>query len=85
MVEITASVSLVQTPSVEVMESRRPLLAQRFEFAIDSAGSGEYRGEVGIDVHSPARADRCLLRYPDGIATESMARRDYPHAFEAVA
>ena len=50
-------VSGVQSPSIEVMESRRPILAERFEFATDSAGRGEYRGGLGIDVHYRALSE----------------------------
>lgn len=51
------SVSGVMTPSIEVLESRRPLLAERFEFAVDSGGAGRYRGGVGVDFHYRALSD----------------------------
>jgi N-methylhydantoinase B len=51
------SVSGVLTPSMEAIESRRPLRAERFEFATDSAGAGEYRGGSGVDFHYRALSD----------------------------
>jgi N-methylhydantoinase B len=75
------SVSGVKSPSVEVMESRRPILTERWEYAIDSAGSGAHRGGVGVDFHYRALSDffitipwdRTLTR-PAGLAEGTSAR-----------
>lgn len=50
-------VSGVLTPSIEVIESRRPLLAERAEYAVDSGGTGQHRGGPGVDFYYRALSD----------------------------
>jgi N-methylhydantoinase B len=54
---IHISCSGVQTSPVEVQESCYPLLAERWEYAPDSAGAGQYRGGPGVDFYYRALAD----------------------------
>jgi N-methylhydantoinase B len=75
------SVSGVLTPSIEVMESRRPILAERFEFAVDSGGIGKFRGGVGVDFRYRALSDFHVtipwdrtLTPPPGLAGGGAAR-----------
>jgi N-methylhydantoinase B len=74
-------VSGIQTPSIEVLESRRPLLAERAEYAVDSGGTGQYRGGAGVDFHYRALADFSVtipwdrtLSSPGGLAGGGAAR-----------
>jgi N-methylhydantoinase B len=75
------SVSGVLTPSVEVIESRRPLLAERAEYAADSGGTGQYGGGPGIDFRYRALSDFFMtvgfdrtLSSPPGLAGGGPAR-----------
>jgi N-methylhydantoinase B len=44
------SCSGIRTTPTEIVESRSPLIVQRYEFAADSFGSGTHRGGCGVDV-----------------------------------
>jgi N-methylhydantoinase B len=44
------SCSGIRTNPAEVLEARFPLLVEKYELAIDSAGAGRYRGGAGVDV-----------------------------------
>jgi N-methylhydantoinase B len=75
------SVSGVKSTSVEALESRRPILTERWEYATDSGGAGTHRGGAGIDYHYRALSDffitvpwdRTLTR-PTGLAGGKSAR-----------
>jgi N-methylhydantoinase B len=41
----------IRNMPIEVFESRRPVVAERCEYAVDSGGAGTHRGGLGIDVH----------------------------------
>jgi N-methylhydantoinase B len=45
------SCSGIRTTPTEVVESRNPLMVERYELAADTAGPGEHRGGCGVDIH----------------------------------
>lgn len=45
------AVSKIRNTPAEVVEARHPLLLRKFELAQDSAGAGNWRGGLGVDVH----------------------------------
>jgi N-methylhydantoinase B len=51
------SCSGVRTTPIEVFESRCPVIADRFEYAPDSAGAGRYRGGLGVAIEYRALRD----------------------------
>jgi N-methylhydantoinase B len=51
------SCSGIRNTPIEVFESRRPVMTERFEYAPDSGGAGRYRGGLGVDIHYRALRD----------------------------
>jgi N-methylhydantoinase B len=47
----------IRNTPIEVFESRRPLITDRFEYAPDSGGAGRARGGLGVDIHYRALRD----------------------------
>ena len=48
---IIISCSGIKNTPIEVLESKRPLLIERFEFVPDTGGTGRFRGGPGVEVH----------------------------------
>lgn len=51
------SCSGIRNTPIEVFESRRPLITDKFEYASDSGGAGQFRGGLGVDIHYRALLD----------------------------
>jgi N-methylhydantoinase B len=47
----------IRNTPIEVFESRRPVVTERFEYSVDSAGAGRTRGGLGVDIHYRATDD----------------------------
>lgn len=63
---------LAQDP--EVFESRDPHLIERFEYAQDSAGAGEWRGGLGVELKFRFQGnDTMISAFGDGIEPEAAA------------
>jgi N-methylhydantoinase B len=45
------SCSGIRNTPIEVLEARRPLVTERFEYVEDSAGAGRFRGGLGVAIH----------------------------------
>ena len=41
----------IRNTPIEVVESRRPMVTERFEYAVDSGGAGRTRGGLGVEIH----------------------------------
>jgi len=54
---IIISCSGIKNTPVEVLEAKRPLLAERFEFVTDTGGGGRFRGGLGVAVQYRALRD----------------------------
>jgi N-methylhydantoinase B len=54
---IIISCSGIKNTPVEVLEAKRPLLAERFEFVPDTGGAGKHRGGLGVEVHYRSLGD----------------------------
>jgi N-methylhydantoinase B len=51
------SVSGIRNSPIEVIETRRPILVEKAEYAQDSGGPGQHRGGLGIDLRYRALRD----------------------------
>lgn len=51
------SCSGIRNSPIEVIEARRPILTEKFEYAPDSGGAGQFRGGLGVDIRYRALRD----------------------------
>jgi N-methylhydantoinase B len=51
------SCSGIRNSPIEIIEARRPILTEQFEYAPDSGGAGRFRGGLGVDIRYRALRD----------------------------